>query len=436
MSLWSAIKGIFAQNSLKEMSFDEWAQMLRAGRATESGSIVNTKTAMEYQPAASAILTVSELLSTLPMYVCQRRPRQNIEEDVALKFEIVRLDDHPLMSLLGPFGVPNSLMDTQEFYELGTRQRLTYGDFLCVKNVVRSQLRELIYIKPKAWQVTQNSDLSLNYNVTFDNGANQNFTQDQVFHLRGPLDDDGCQGLNRIQMARENIGLGMAQDKHASKMFQKGTRLSGWVKHPGSLTDTALERLKQSFAEMYGGADNHYKTAVLEEGMDFVEGSMNAEESQLTEGRNMQRSVVSGNWGVPPHLIGDLSHATFSNIESQALQFVVFTLLRSTEGWEKAISRQLLSRRDRVNGIFVKFDEKQLLRGDMATRSKFYDTMRRNNAMSPNEMRVAEGWPVRTDPGGDSYDNPNTTPGEPDGSETEDTGDDAQAGVVPLQRVV
>jgi phage portal protein BeeE len=46
---------------------------------------------------------------------------------------------------------------------------------------------------------------------------------------------------------------------------------------------------------------------------------------------------------VPPHMIGDLEHATFSNIEEQSLEFVTYSLQPWLARIESAISRSLLT---------------------------------------------------------------------------------------------
>ena len=49
-------------------------------------------------------------------------------------------------------------------------------------------------------------------------------------------------------------------------------------------------------------------------------------EAQFLETRKFQVSEICRIYRVPPHMVGDLEHATFSNIEHQSISFAVHTI--------------------------------------------------------------------------------------------------------------
>jgi phage portal protein BeeE len=105
-------------------------------------------------------------------------------------------------------------------------------------------------------------------------------------------------------------------------------------------------------------------------------------------------------FGVPPHKIGDLEKATFSNIEHQALEFVTDAILPRVTMWEQAIQRDLL-RGDTTR--YAKFNLAALLRGDAKSRAEALAIWRRNGIISGNEWRALEEMnPIEGD-GGDTY---------------------------------
>ena len=61
------------------------------------------------------------------------------------------------------------------------------------------------------------------------------------------------------------------------------------------------------------------------------------------ESRKFQRSVISGFFRVPLHMINDLEKATFSNIEHQDIAFVKHTLLPWFVNIEQRLSLSLLT---------------------------------------------------------------------------------------------
>ena len=75
---------------------------------------------------------------------------------------------------------------------------------------------------------------------------------------------------------------------------------------------------------------------------------------------------------MPPHMLADLDRATFSNIEQQSLEFVVYTLMPWLEIWEQAINRTLLQPNERSR-YFAEHNVAGLLRGDLASRAEGVD---------------------------------------------------------------
>ena len=70
-------------------------------------------------------------------------------------------------------------------------------------------------------------------------------------------------------------------------------------------------------------------------------------------------------------MVGDLSRATFSNIEEQGLDFVRYTLSPWLQIWQQAISRDLL-RPDERKSYFAQFDTFGLTIGADAQRNGLF----------------------------------------------------------------
>ncbi|HEX9768421.1 MAG TPA: phage portal protein [Kiloniellales bacterium] len=385
---------------------------LAMGGPAASGETVNVKRALECPPVAAAVQVMGESVAQLPFRVFQNLGDRQIEER----------PEHDVNALLGSRGKPNEWQTPFEFFEQGTRDVALRGNFYAFKNLVADRLRSLDRLVADKVTVKQDDNFRIRYTVTTPGGGTRDLTSREIFHLRGPS-DNGVAGNHVVKQMRHAIGLALAQDKHASKLFANGARLSGWLEHPGVIGPEGTERLREAFERIFGGADNAYKTAVFEEGMKFKEGSMTAEAAQLIESRTLQRSVLAAIWRVPPHMIGDLEKATFSNIEHLARQFVDYALMPWLRRWEQAIGTQLLSDAERAAGLFVKLDPRGLLRGDSKARADFYTKGIAATWLSPNEVREKEDMPPRD--GGDEFKNPNITaadmadPDAPEGGRTD-----------------
>ena len=102
-------------------------------------------------------------------------------------------------------------------------------------------------------------------------------------------------------------------------------------------------------------------------------------------------------------MIGDLVHATFSNVEHLSLDFVKYSLDPWIVRWEQSLQKALLSDSEKGQ-YFVKFNVDGLLRGDYASRMQGYATARQNGWMSANDIRELEDMNMLSDEeGGNLY---------------------------------
>ena len=106
---------------------------------------------------------------------------------------------------------------------------------------------------------------------------------------------------------------------------------------------------------------------------------------------------------MPPHLVGDLEHATFSNIEHQGISFAVHTIRPWLVRIEQSINRALFSDTEKGR-FFVQFNIDGLMRGDYKSRMEGYAIARQNGWMSANDIRELENLnPLSEEEGGNAY---------------------------------
>jgi phage portal protein BeeE len=105
---------------------------------------------------------------------------------------------------------------------------------------------------------------------------------------------------------------------------------------------------------------------------------------------------------VPLHLVGDLQHATFSNIEHQSLSFVKFTIAPWLTKLEQAFEKSLLLPFEQSE-MFVRFLVDGLLRGDYPSRMSGYATGIQNGFLCPNDVRRLENLNLIENESGDKF---------------------------------
>jgi hypothetical protein len=120
--------------------------------------------------------------------------------------------------------------------------------------------------------------------------------------------------------------------------------------------------------------------------MKYQQKGVPPEKAQCLETRKIQRTEIAGILRVPPHMIGDLEHATFSNIEHQQIAFVVHTMRPWFVRWEQSIHMHLLGSLEKERYYLVD----ALLRGDILSRFQAYAIARQWGWMSADDIRQLE----------------------------------------------
>ena len=126
-------------------------------------------------------------------------------------------------------------------------------------------------------------------------------------------------------------------------------------------------------------------------------------EAQFLETRKFQVEEICRIYRVPPHMIGDLEHATFSNIEHQSIDFAVHCIRPWLVRIEQSINKALFSEKEKGR-YYCQFNLDGLMRGSYKDRMEGYAIGRQNGFLSANDIRRLENQnPIPASEGGDAY---------------------------------
>ena len=357
---------------------------------SNSGVQVDELRAMQTSAVYACVKILAETIASLPLKLFKKGKDGKNES----------AEQHPLWSCL--YEMPNEEMTSFEFRETMMTSLLLWGNAYARKIRRNGHVTELWYLKPNLMTVERDTQTGKIKYTYADDITNQTYEYkpDQIFHIKG-LSLDGVKGLSTIAQAREAVGLSLATEEYGAKFFGNGARPGGVLEHPGILKDP--EKLRESWNKVYQGTRNSHKVAVLEEGMKYHTIGIAPEDAQFLETRKYQVNEICRIFRVPPHLVGDLERATFSNIEHQSIEFVQHTIRPWLVRWEQAISRSLLDEKERLI-YFAKFNVDGLMRGDYKSRMEGYAIGRQNGWLSINDIRRLEDMSlVPVEQGGDDY---------------------------------
>jgi HK97 family phage portal protein len=339
-----------------------------------SGVKVDAETALRSTVVLACIRVLSTSVAGLPFHLYRRLAGGGKE--------IAR--EHPLYRLLHT--QPNSWQTSFEWREQMMLHLLSHGFALDEKVYTGGAISEIVPLHPSRVKTEQLENNRLRYTYREASGSSTVYTQDAVMSVRG-MSDDGVNGMSTIELARDAIGLARACEIHGATFFGSGARPGVILSTDQMLSPEAAENTRNQWERAHRGADRSHRTAVLQGGLKVNELGGNNQESQFLEARRFQVEEVCRLFGVPPHLVGDLTRSSFSNIEQQSLDFLTNGLMPYLRRIESSIARDLLEGDDEY---FAEFDTRGVLRADAAGRGSYYNTLWNLGVLSVNEIRSLE----------------------------------------------
>lgn len=355
---------------------------------SKSGADTSMKNVVGLPAVWRAVTLISESVASVPFEVLKE------EGD---RVEVLK--DHPISNLLAY--EPSLLYTSFDFRRtLVTIACLTGNAYALIDRDPRTE-------RPVQFRIFDTIYQNMTVDVT-DSGVpfyvhssdhSKRYPYYDIIHLKG-FSFNGLEGLNMMDMHRENYGMGISARDFGNEFYRNGAFLTGYVSVPTKLTAEAYQRMKSSWNSTYTGAGNRGGTAILEQGAEFKPTMINPDDASMVDVQKFNIQDVSRIFGVPSHLLNDLDRATFNNIEQLSLEFAKYTLRPWAERIEQEFDRKVFFNDERSTHK-THLNLNAFLRGDTATQADRYRTMIQNGIMSINEVRKEEKLnPVE---GGDTH---------------------------------
>lgn len=225
-------------------------------------------------------------------------------------------------------------------------------------------------------------DLPVDYAI----GTAANVAAADMLHILN-YSADGVEGVSTITHAINTLGLAEAAETHATGFFNGGCNVGGILSVNRPMNEEQKNVLKKSWENAFRGPDGTPNgVAVVDANMDYKPITVNPKDSMLIESRQLSVIDICRFFGVSPTKCFDFSKSSYNTLEQTNLSFLSDTLTPILKKIELEIERKLFPR-DKHEGIEVRFDTTQLLRGDKAAQAQFYNTLFQIGAITPNEIR-------------------------------------------------
>jgi HK97 family phage portal protein len=363
-----------------------------SGAASWSGESVNINTALNHSVIWGCVQLISGIYALLPSAMYRDTSKGHVFER-----------QHPMDRAMRMS--PNVEMTASTFKQTLTAHYLMGGGGFAKINRrsgtgVAIGMDPLLPIQVYVAREKNTVARRLVYEVKVDNSPTKTYTvvagkPQDIFHVKG-LSPDGLRGYFVTELARHSIGNALATERNVGRFWALGGRVPYNLKLVQEMKGPDKEKFRADWEETYS---NPHRTPIIPPWIEYQKTGLSATDMQMGESRLFAAPDLCRWFGVSPHLIGDLSKATFSNVENLAIQFVNFTLQPHINRWEQEMWRCILTDDEKNQGLYWKHDIKALTKGDFKTRMDGYATALNNAIQTSNEVRAELGYnPL---PGGD-----------------------------------
>ncbi|MGF9978683.1 phage portal protein [Viridibacillus arvi] len=232
-----------------------------------------------------------------------------------------------------------------------------------------------------------NDDGELWYKIQANSGTIyvHNMNMLHVKHISGA---SRWRGINPIEVLKNTLKYDKAvQEFSLSEMEKKESFI---LEYGANVKDDIRQKIIDDFKRFYkenGGI------LFQEPGVNLKEIQRKYVASDTLASERITRSRVANVFNVPVSFLNDNEGASYGSNEQMMIQFVNMTLLPIVRQYEHEFNRKLLTKKDRQDGLYFKFNLGGLLRGDTAARTNFYQAMLRSGGMKPDEVRQLEDLP-------------------------------------------
>ena len=347
--------------------------------------------AMKLPAVNACIEIIADSIAKMPIYLMDSKTRE-------------RVTDSPVIELLT--SRPNEIMTAFNYFKLMESRRIAYGNAYAI--IIRDKWGvpcELLpveagYMTPyfddkgKLWYVGTNPKT----------GEYRKFWNCDIIHYKA-FSVDGIEGVSYLKRGAMVIEAALQSQKYEKNFYANGARLTGVLTTETDLTSkpdietedgskiSIKDAIRASWDKIYSGADNAYRTAILDFGMKYTPISASNKDAQFIESKAASIEDIGRLFNIPLYKLGVGTQTYASNVQA-SIEYMQRTLSPIVAPIEQEDTYKLLTIDQRTKqNLQIRRNMMGELRGDWASRADWYRTMSDIGAYSVNDILRYEDMP-------------------------------------------
>jgi HK97 family phage portal protein len=274
------------------------------------------------------------------VYACVRAIATNIAGIQLLPY--VKKGDSWIVDEKNEFGKllesPNPYMSGYNLREYTTAaMKLTGNAYWGLERLGTRDVQEIWPLIPGNVRAVATRDRMIDHYVYTVNGQETRFAYDEVIQFRSMNPDSYIYGLGNVSPAKNAIATDIFAQVWNKTFFSNSARPSAVLESEDTLPDDVRTRVKESWKQLYQGAEKHGKTAILEK-LKLKIVSESAKDMDFVNLRKDLRVEILAAFGVPPSVVGLLEFANYSNMDQQIKMFWTNTLIPEIRNIEQTLT--------------------------------------------------------------------------------------------------
>ncbi|MGL6067032.1 MAG: phage portal protein [Cetobacterium sp.] len=218
-------------------------------------------------------------------------------------------------------------------------------------------------------------------------GKKYSFEMNEIIHLKTHVSFDGLSGVATRDILKTQISSGKNSVGFLNKLYKSnmfGSKIL--IHYPGELERGKEQKVAASL-ERYSATQGSGKFIPVPAGFQAQLLDMKLADAQFFENNRVSALQLAAAFGIKPNIINDYTKSSYSNSETQQVDFYVNTLQPLFKAYEQEMSYKILTESDIKIGFRLEINEKILFKMDNKTQAEVYSKYLTNFAMTPNEVR-------------------------------------------------
>lgn len=205
------------------------------------------------------------------------------------------------------------------------------------------------------------------------------FNETEVIHF-----ESGTNGV--LYDGSETLESAINQQTYSKNIFKNGALPVGILKANTRLTEKAIKSLRESWENLYTGAQKSGKTLVLEDGLDYKPLSLDPERMGLDNSASRVNSEIAKLLNIPLSML-DESANKYNSVATKNLLFLQTTISPILKILEETFNFALLTSTEELQGFEFRFNTQEFLRGTNDEQSSLAIKLFTNGVISYHELR-------------------------------------------------